>query len=48
HGDIESTYELAVCKDKDLVAKLFAWWASDFDPTTVQDAIDAAEAIVAG
>ena len=48
HNDIETTYDLTVCEDTEITAKLFAIKETDFDPARVTDSITAAQEVMNG
>lgn len=48
HNDIETTYELAICKDAELTKKLFEWKDENFNLEMVAESVTAAEQIMKG
>ncbi len=42
HNDIDTSYDLTICKDSEMTARLFALAKKDFNPKMVKDSIDAA------
>lgn len=48
HNDIETTYELSICKDEDITKRLFDWKTNDFEKDSIEESIEAAQSIIAG
>ena len=48
HEDIKTKYELTTCEDNELVTKLFEIMAHSFEPSMVDEAVEAAQEIVQG